>query len=308
MNRKKLVITSPLMLEHIPPFIHAENPDRLEAIIKMLHSSSCEILTEYPPVSESIINLAHTREHLGFVKQSHSAKLQILDDGDTYCSRGSLQAAYMAAGAGVTGMDKIFQEEYNRVFCAVRPPGHHAETNKVMGFCYFNNIAVAVRYALDKGYIKTAAIVDWDVHHGNGTQEIFYSEKSVLFFSLHQMPLWPGTGSNYESGEGNGIGYTINFPITPHSGIDIYKNHFEDTIIPKIRDFNPDILCISAGFDAHKDDPLAQVDLQSEDYILLTQMLTELADELTIPVLSMLEGGYNIPALTESVKNHISAL
>lgn len=308
MNGKKLVITSPAMLQHIPPITHVEKPDRLESLLKMFKSENIDIFTDFQPAGEEEVRLAHSQDHLEFVTKSHAAGLQMLDDGDTYGSPGSLNAAYTAVGAGIAGMEKIYKEGFNRIFCAVRPPGHHAERDKVMGFCYFNNIAIAVKYAQKKAYIVKAAIIDWDVHHGNGTQDIFYADSSVLFVSLHQMPLWPGTGTTQENGTGSGAGFTINIPIAPGSGYDIYARHFADTIIPAVKSFSPEIICISAGFDAHKDDPLAQVNLTSGDYTKMTKLLTHYASEHDIPILSMLEGGYNIPALTESVKNHIYAL
>ncbi|GMU86414.1 MAG: acetoin utilization protein [Ignavibacteriales bacterium] len=305
---KRLFISSDKMLSHIPPFTHAERPERLRALLDLNLPEDYQITNDFSPVTEAEILRVHNTAHLEYIKKGSANGLQLLDEGDTYCSPGSLEGAYMAAGAGITAVNKVFTEGYDSVFCAVRPPGHHAEKQRVMGFCYFNNIAIAVCHARDKGYIKKAVIVDWDVHHGNGTQDIFYNDSSVLFFSIHQMPLWPGTGFASEQGEGEGKGYTVNIPVIPHSTGDVYTAILREQIIPRITEFKPDCLFISAGFDAHEDDPLAQVSLTEEDYAEMTVMLKSCVKALGIPVISMLEGGYNLTALANSVKRHLEHL
>ncbi|QOJ28697.1 MAG: histone deacetylase [Ignavibacteriales bacterium] len=305
---KRLFISSEKMLGHIPPFTHAERPERLQSLLAIQLPEGYDRIDDYPRVTDEQLLQIHDRAHLEYIRSSVISGAKLLDEGDTYSSPGSLDAAYMAAGAGITAVDKVFTEGYNSVFCAVRPPGHHAEKNRVMGFCYFGNVAAAVRYAQSKGYIKRAAIVDWDVHHGNGTQDIFYSDSSVLFFSIHQMPLWPGTGYASEQGEGEGKGYTVNLPVKPHTTGDVYTALLREQIIPRINEFKPDCLFISAGFDAHEDDPLAQVALNEQDYAEMTKLLKSCADSLGIPVISMLEGGYNLTALANSVKRHLEHL
>ncbi len=305
---KRLFISSEKMLYHIPPSAHAERPERLKALLKLELPEDFYKIEDFAPVTDQDILQVHNPAHLEYIQQASAKGQQMLDEGDTYGSPGSLEAAYIAAGAGIAAANKVFTEGYDSVFCAVRPPGHHAERNRVMGFCYLSNLAIAVRYAQRKGYIKRAAIIDWDVHHGNGTQDIFYDDNSVLFFSIHQMPLWPGTGYASETGEGAGEGYTVNIPVKPGTTGEVYTAILREQIIPRITEFRPDCLFISAGFDAHEDDPLAQVSLTEADYAEMTVMLKSSADSLSIPVISVLEGGYNLTALAGSVKAHLGKL
>lgn len=305
---KRLFISSEKMLMHIPPFTHAERPERLKGLLRLVLPEDYHKIVEITPVTQEDILRVHSPAHLEYIKQASAKGMQLLDEGDTYGSPGSLEAAYMAVGAGIAAVDKVFTEEFDSVFCAVRPPGHHAEKNRVMGFCYFNNVAIAVRYAQNKGYIKRAAIVDWDVHHGNGTQDIFYTDDSVLFFSIHQMPLWPGTGFASETGEGAGEGYTVNIPVKPYTEGQTYTQIFSTQILPRLEEFKPECLFISAGFDAHENDPLAQVSLTENDFAEMTVLLKSFAHSQNIPVISMLEGGYDLVALTSSVKAHLGRI
>jgi acetoin utilization deacetylase AcuC-like enzyme len=209
----------------------------------------------------------------------------------------------------LAGVDAVISGVLNNVFCAVRPPGHHAESDTVMGFCLFNNVAVAARYAQEQYGVEKVAIVDWDVHHGNGTQEIFYEDPTVYYISTHQYPFYPGTGARTETGEGKGRGYTLNCPMRAYSGEEEYLEAFMKDIIPSLEAYKPDLLIISAGFDAHKDDPLANINLTEKNFAQFTAMLMEIADKYTGgKLVSVLEGGYNLQALSQSVEAHVRAL
>lgn len=300
------------MLLHQPPYSHFEQSARLKAILNAVTNSTdiknkLEFITPRIAGQEEIL-LVHTENHYDFIELAIINKISLLDDGDTYASEDSLISALIAAGSLLTAVDLVINKELNSVFCAVRPPGHHAETSRVMGFCYFNNAAIAAKYAQKKYGIKKICIIDWDVHHGNGTQEIFYSDNSVLFFSIHQSPLWPGTGKKDEKGIGQGIGFTYNFPVPPGTVGDSYVKIFVNEIIPLSKKFNPELIIISAGFDAHKDDPLANVNLTEIDFYSLTGLVKNLCKELSIPLISTLEGGYNLTALGNSVLSHLKNL
>jgi acetoin utilization deacetylase AcuC-like enzyme len=302
-------IYSDKYLLHSPPFYHSENPNRLKAIISSIEKSSelkdkVKFLEPRTDNEEDIL-LVHTKKHLDYVKDSIQAGKQILDAGDTYANKHSMDAALLAAGAVLTAVDNVMNKNFSRIFCAVRPPGHHAESNRVMGFCFFNNIAVGAQYAMEKFKLDRIAIIDWDVHHGNGTQEIFYESPKVLFISLHQYPFYPGTGSASEIGKDDGKGFTINFPLPSGTNGKIYLTIVKDKILPKLKEFEPQLLMISAGFDAHKDDPLANMNLLEEDYFQMTKLMNSFAQNRDIPIISVLEGGYNLTALGNSVCRHL---
>jgi acetoin utilization deacetylase AcuC-like enzyme len=211
--------------------------------------------------------------------------------------------------AGLTAIDQIITGQLDNAFTAVRPPGHHAEKDRAMGFCLFNNVAIAAQYAIKKHGLNKIFIFDWDVHHGNGTQHSFYSDPSVYYSSIHQYPFYPGTGSEDETGTGDGLGSTLNFPLDAFTGDSVYLDIIKNKLIPKIQSFRPDLIIISAGFDAHKDDPLAQINLESKDYYTLTKRILSLAKELCEgKVVSILEGGYDLNALKESVDYHVKSL
>ena len=230
-------------------------------------------------------------------------------DADTSMSPGSLGAAYLAAGGALAGVDAIMAGRVQHAFCAVRPPGHHAEADRAMGFCLFNNVAIAARYAQKRYGVQRVLIVDWDVHHGNGTQHSFESDASVLFFSTHQYPHYPGTGRASECGRGAGEGLTINVPMEAGEGDDEYRAVFQKVLVPAADAFKPEFVIISAGFDAHRDDPLASMGLTEEGYADLTNIVAGIARQhCQGRLLSALEGGYNLTALAASVERHIQAL
>jgi acetoin utilization deacetylase AcuC-like enzyme len=227
-------------------------------------------------------------------------------DEDTHMSPGSLNAAYRGAGAVMKAVDLVLAGEVGNAFCAIRPPGHHAETAKPMGFCLFGNAALAAKYALDDHGLSRVAVVDFDVHHGNGTQDLLWNEARALTVTSQQMPLWPGTGEPSETGA---HGNVLNIPLAPQSTGTEMRRVYEAEVFPRLRDFQPDLIIVSAGFDAHKDDPLAQLMWETEDFTWLTQQLCALADELCGgKLVSTLEGGYDLQALADSTRAHVDVL
>jgi acetoin utilization deacetylase AcuC-like enzyme len=227
-------------------------------------------------------------------------------DADTSMSPGTLEAALRGVGGGMLAVDEVMNQKAANAFVAVRPPGHHAETARPMGFCFFNNAAIAARYAQDRYDVERAAIVDFDVHHGNGSQDIFWADKSVMYCSTHEMPLFPGTGAAGERGEYNNI---VNAPLSAGDGGERFREAFEATILPRLRAFKPDIMVISAGFDAHTRDPLANLNLLEADFAWVTKKLMEVADASAQGrIVSLLEGGYDLQGLSRSVAAHVTAL
>jgi len=230
-------------------------------------------------------------------------------DPDTSMSPGSLPAAYLAAGGAMAAVDAIMDNQVDQVFCAVRPPGHHAEANRAMGFCLLNNVAIAARYIQKRHGLKRVLIVDWDVHHGNGTQHVFEDDPSVLFFSTHQYPFYPGTGSDQERGRGEGEGATINVPMSGGQGTDDFREIFQKVLLPAADAFRPEFVLISAGFDAHEDDPLASMSITDEGYGELTRLVVGIANtHCHGRIVACLEGGYDLRALSASVDQHLMAL
>lgn len=302
-------IYSDKYLLHAPPFYHSENPDRLKAIINSLEANSAvkkniQFLEPRSSTKEEIL-LVHTEKHFNYIKDSIKTGKQVLDSGDTYANKHSMEVALHAAGGVLIAVDNVMNKKFSQIFCAIRPPGHHAESNRVMGFCFFNNIAVGAQYAIEKYKLERVAIIDWDVHHGNGTQEIFYNSSKILFISLHQHPLYPGTGMGSEIGIGEGKGFTVNFPLPQGTDGMIYLSIFNEMILPRLIEFNPQLLMISSGFDGHRDDPLSDMNLVENDYSRMTKLLKRFADEIGIPIVSVLEGGYNLTALGKSVCRHL---
>jgi len=290
---------------------HPENSGRLKAIQEKIKLSKIYPHLHFPDPRRAIddeLNQNHNLDHINHVRNSCQNGEQNLD-GDTVICLDSWDAAVLSAGAGLTAIDKIISGQLDNAFAAVRPPGHHAEKDRSMGFCLFNNVAIAARYAIKKHALNRVCIFDWDVHHGNGTQNSFYSNPSIHYSSIHQYPFYPGTGDKIETGTGDGLGTTLNFPLEAFSGDLIYLDIIKNKLIPVIQNFKPDLIIISAGFDAHEDDPLGQMKISSDGYREMTSMILKLAEDVCDGrLLSMLEGGYNHEALADSVLNHVDTL
>ena len=255
--------------------------------------------------AEDDILRIHPREYIGYLRDAVPETGYKSLDGDTHISPGSLTAAYRAAGGVLRAVDLVMAGEAKNAFVAVRPPGHHAETQTAMGFCLFGNIALGVKHALDFHNLKRVAVIDFDVHHGNGTQDIFYDNEKVLYISTHQYPYYPGSGTNDEKGKHNNI---LNIPLPAGTTSEEYLNAYE-SVLNKIKEFKPEFILLSAGFDAHKDDPLAQLQLESKDFYNITKRTLELSKQYCDgKVVSILEGGYDLLALQESTEMHVKAL
>lgn len=302
-----LVFTHPACLQHDPGNDHPESPERLKAVIAALREAFPAQLEwrDAPPAKLGELARVHARELIDDVLQVQTAPLRRLDL-DTFTSPGSATAALHAAGAGVAAVDAVMLEENRRrAFCAVRPPGHHATVDTAMGFCLFNNIAVAAAYARDQYGLERIAIVDFDVHHGNGTQAIFETEPKVAYYSTHQSGLFPYSGNMRERGVGN----VCNILLPPGSDGFRFRNVWADDLLPQIDAFRPQLLFISAGFDAHMHDPQADLMLEAEDFHWLGKALAGIADRhASGRVVSMLEGGYDLQALRECCVAHVQAL
>ena len=306
------LVYDPRYLDHDMGAGHPESPARLRAIMQQLErSGTAARLTRIEPreAEDEWITQIHKPSYLAMLKAHAPTNGRVSLDPDTAMSHGSLAAAYLAAGGALAAVDAIVSRQVEHVFCAVRPPGHHAEAGRAMGFCLFNNVAIAARYAQKKHGLKRVLIVDWDVHHGNGTQHSFEDDSSVLFFSTHQYPHYPGTGGESERGRGTGEGSTINVPMEAGEGNDEYRAVFRKSLVPAADAFKPEFVIISAGFDAHKDDPLASMRLTEEGYADLTGIVADIAKRHAGGrMLSSLEGGYHLTALAASVDRHIQAL
>ena len=299
-------------LEHDMGPGHPESPHRLRAIMQQLDQSGTAVrLVRIDPrrAEDEWVTQIHTPGYVTTLTRESPSSGRVFLDPDTSMSPGSLDAAYLAAGGALAAVDAIMAHQVEHVFCAVRPPGHHAEAGRAMGFCFFNNVAIAARYVQRKYGLSRILIVDWDVHHGNGTQHSFEQDPSVLFFSTHQYPHYPGTGRGTERGKGAGEGYTINVPMEAGDGDDEYRAVFEKSLVPAADEFKPEFVIISAGFDAHKDDPLASMGLTEAGYSELTSIVAGVAKRHAKGrILSSLEGGYNLTALAASVDAHVKAL
>ncbi len=297
----------PIHLEHLTPPGHPERPDRLKAIEKVLaHEAFAPLDRVESPmgVGEAVL-LAHPRHYLDRIEAAIPQTGMARIDADTSVSPKSWQAAMTGVGAACAAVDDVFLGRAANAFVSARPPGHHAEKATAMGFCLFNNAAIAARHAQKVHGAARVAIVDWDVHHGNGTQDIFWTDPSVLYCSTHQMPLYPGTGAKDETGVGN----IVNAPLAPDSDGDMFRDAFESRVLPAIDAFRPDLVIISAGFDAHHRDPLAEINLVEDDFSWATGKLMDRADRFASGrLVSLLEGGYDLQGLALSVAAHVGRL
>jgi len=290
-------ISDEAYLRHNTGKIHPESSERLRAIEDEIESLKDDLIALTPhEVSFDILSLVHPYEYIEYIKECCENGVSI--NGDTITSKGSFEAALKAVGAGIIAVDAIKKGEIDRAFAAIRPPGHHASSQKAMGFCLFNNIAVTAMYAQTQGY-KRVFIIDFDVHHGNGTQDIFYEDSFVFYFSTHAKSIFPRTGDSSEIGSNKGAGYTCNYPLEHDSqDADILKI-YQNALPPLIEKFNPDIILVSAGYDIHTDDPLGSLNVSTEGIRELTRAILELKN---VPYIFMLEGGYDVDALAQSVR------
>jgi acetoin utilization deacetylase AcuC-like enzyme len=303
-----LLITHSACLNHLTPRGHPERPDRLRAVEQALEAEKFQTLArvQAPLAPLEVVALCHPMDYIEAVRDEAPKEGIIHLDADTAMSPGTFEAALRAAGGAMHAVDEVVTKKAANAFVATRPPGHHAETARPMGFCLFDNAAIAARYAQDRHGIGNVAIIDFDVHHGNGSQEIFWSDKTVMYCSTHQMPLFPGTGATGETGEHNTI---VNAPLRPGDGPPAFRAAFESRILPRLADFKPELVIISAGFDAHMRDPLANINLEEGDFAWATQKIMDLADRhASGRVVSLLEGGYDLQALGNSVAAHVGAL
>lgn len=325
--------SSPRFTEHQTTLSHPERPDRIRAIWAALRQAGFIDSNPFPdfsidfgdlpkakeksveltfgPAESRWISAVHTRRHIEFIERMSLLGGGVLDGGDTPVGPESYEIAVLAVGAALRGCDAVIKREVKRCFVAVRPPGHHADPDKPMGFCLFSNVAIAAKYLQQAHGIRRVAIVDFDVHHGNGTQACFEDDPTVFFCSLHQHPqtAFPGTGFDWEVGFGPGKGFTKNIAFSPGAGDDQYLSTIQSELIPDLDRFRPEVLLLSAGFDGHWDDPLAQIQLTDEGYERISRVLAELADRhCDGRIVSVLEGGYNLEALGRSVVRHFIGL
>ena len=301
------LITSDTYQNHNTGEGHPEKIDRVTAVIENFKKLDNKNLVWKKPSNfeQSILIKTHTKNYIKQVNLSFPQSGLKFLDGDTVVSPGSKDATKDAVGSIISAIDGVEKKEFKNAFCCVRPPGHHAEKEKAMGFCIFNNVAVGANYLIEKYKYKKIAIIDFDVHHGNGTQDIFYNDKNVLYISTHQYPYYPGSGSEKENGKYNNV---LNIPLEAGTTGNEYLNAYEK-VLDKLKEFKPEFLLFSAGFDAHIDDPLAQLRLSSEDFYKITKRTLEVSKPFCNGnIVSILEGGYDLRALQESTQRHVDAL
>jgi acetoin utilization deacetylase AcuC-like enzyme len=306
------LLLDPIYKQHLTGAGHPERPERYDAVTSGLERAAIvrdALRIPTRKAAEDEIAMCHTRDYIETVKRDIARGARDLSTGDTAVGPRSLDVALAAAGGVMNCVDAVMKGKANNAFCAVRPPGHHATPVRGMGFCIFNNIAVAARYAQKQHGISRVLIADWDVHHGNGTQDIFYDDGSVFFFSTHQSPWYPGTGAREETGAGAGRGTTLNCPFPAGSGREEIGGAFRERLIPAMEKFQPELVMISAGFDSREGDPLGQFTLADEDFAELTRMLMDIAEKHAGGrVVSVLEGGYSLSGLASGIAAHVTTL
>jgi acetoin utilization deacetylase AcuC-like enzyme len=303
-----LYLCHPSALDHQTPPGHPERPDRIRAIERILeHERFAPLHREQAPMgTPQMAALAHPQAYVDAIAEVAPKEGMVAIDADTTMSPGTYEAAMRGVGAAVQGVDEVMTGKVKNAFSAMRPPGHHAERTRAMGFCFYNNAAIAARHAQKAHGAERVAIMDWDVHHGNGSQDIFWSDPSVMYASTHQMPLYPGTGAVSERGD---HGTIVNTPLSPGDGSEIFREALDTVVLPRLAAFGPDLIVISAGFDAHWRDPLANLNLTEADFGWATVKLMELAEKRCQGgIVSVLEGGYDLEGLSRSVAAHVTAL
>ena len=303
-----LLVTHSAGLDHVTPAGHPERPDRLRAIDRVLEAERFQLLAreQAPMAGVDLLTLCHSPDYVESIRAASPSEGMVRIDADTSMSPGSFEAALRAVGGATLAADEVMGGKARNAFCAMRPPGHHAERRRAMGFCFFNSAAIVARHVQRQHGVERVAIVDFDVHHGNGTQDIFWSDDSVMYCSTHEMPLYPGTGAAGERGD---HGTIVNAPLRAGDGGERFQEAFETVILPRLGAFGADFLVISAGFDAHMRDPLANLNLREADYAWVTRKLMEVAeDRAGGRIVSVLEGGYDLQGLAGSVAAHVGAL
>jgi len=303
-----LIFSHPTCIEHDPGSYHPECPDRLRSVLAGLDEDEFSRLDRRtaPEIELSQVRLVHGSSYVQQIMDNVPTEGLVSLDPDTSLSPASGEATRRAAGAAVTAIDEIIAGKANNAFCAIRPPGHHAESTRAMGFCLFNSAAIAAVHARQAHKLERVAVIDFDVHHGNGTQHSLESDAGMFYGSSHQWPAYPGTGAKSETGSADNV---CNVPLAAGVGSREFRQAYEDRILPSLRAFNPELLIVSAGFDAHARDPLAQLNVQTKDYAWLTRQLMDVADEYCDGrLVSLLEGGYDLDALRESTQAHVRTL
>lgn len=311
-SQKTGLVYSDEYLKHVTPAGHPESANRPKMVMRGLEDSGLiqkvERVLPRPATREEILR-CHAAPYFQLAKEEVESGLSVLSTGDTNICPASFEIALLAAGGVISAVDAVIKGEVSRAFCVVRPPGHHANAARGMGFCLFNNIAIGARHAMAKHGIGKVLIADWDVHHGNGTQDIFYEDERVLFFDCHQHPWYPGTGAASETGSGKGLGYTINCPFPAGSGRAEILGAFEGKLIEAANKFKPELVMLSAGFDSRIGDPLGNFTLTDEDYMDLTRVMMGIAREHAGGrLVSVLEGGYNLRGLMKATTAHVETL
>ena len=312
MTPATVLLADPISREHLAGHHHLECPGRFDAVLDGLRAAGLlDRLGSVEPRAATIdeLLLCHTSGYLSTARRDIAAGAPCLSTGDTEISAASWEVAERAAGGVLNAVDAVAGGRARNAFCAVRPPGHHATATRGMGFCLFNNVALAARYAQRIHGMERVLIVDWDVHHGNGTQDIFYADPSVFYFSVHQWPLYPGTGRADETGVDRAEGTTMNFPLPPGSGSSEILGAVRESLLPAAKAYRPDLVLISAGFDSRAGDPLGRFTLADQDFTALTEAVMEIADDSASGrLVSVLEGGYNLPGLASAAAAHVAAL